>query len=102
GVGLIPAGAGTAALARVAAERAADLPNDHFSFFRNALENTALARVSTSAAEAFDLGLLQPGDLVTADPDRQWADAARQARALAEAGCRPPGERPVPGGGGGG
>jgi 3-hydroxyacyl-CoA dehydrogenase len=96
GVGLIPAGAGTAALARVAAERAADLPNDHFSFFRNALENTALARVSTSAAEAFDLGLLQPGDLVTADPDRQWADAARQARALAETGYRPPAERPIP------
>ncbi len=96
GVGLIPAGAGTAALARMAAERAADLPNDHFSFFRTALENTALAKVSTSAAEAFDLGLLQPGDLVTADPDRQWADAARQARALAEAGYRPPAERPIP------
>ena len=96
GVGLIPAGAGTAALARMAAERAADLPNDHFSFFRTALENTALAKVSTSAAEAFDLGLLQPGDLVTADPDRQWADAARQARALAEAGYRPPAKRPIP------
>ena len=80
----------------MAAERAADLPNDHFSFFRTALENTALAKVSTSAAEAFDLGLLQPGDLVTADPDRQWADAARQARALAEAGYRPPAERPIP------
>jgi 3-hydroxyacyl-CoA dehydrogenase len=96
GVGLIPAGAGTTALARMAAERAADLPNDHFSFFRAALETTALARVSTSAAEAFDLGLLQPGDLVTADPDRQWADAARQARTLAEGGYRPPAERPIP------
>ncbi len=96
GVGLIPAGAGTTALARMAAERAADLPNDHFSFFRTALENTALATVSTSAAEAFDLGLLQPGDLITADPDRQWGDAARVARALAEAGYRPPAERPIP------
>jgi 3-hydroxyacyl-CoA dehydrogenase len=96
GVGLIPAGAGTTALARMAAERAADLPSDHFSVFRTALENTALARVSTSAAEAFDLGLLLPGDLVTADPDRQWADAGRQARALAEAGHRPPAQRPIP------
>jgi 3-hydroxyacyl-CoA dehydrogenase len=96
GVGLIPAGAGTTALARMAAERAVDLPNDHFSAFRAALETTALARVSTSAAEAFDLGLLQPGDLVTADPDRLWADAARQARTLAEAGHRPPAERPIP------
>ncbi len=97
GVGLIPAGAGTTALARMAAERAADLPNDHFSFFRAALETTALARVSTSAAEAFDLGLLQPGDLVTADPDRQWADAARQARTLAEGGYRPPAGAADPG-----
>jgi 3-hydroxyacyl-CoA dehydrogenase len=96
GVGLIPAGSGTTALARLAAERAADLPNDHFSFYRAALESTALAKVSTSAAEAFDLGLLQPGDLITADPDRQWADAARQARALAEAGHRPPAERAIP------
>jgi 3-hydroxyacyl-CoA dehydrogenase len=96
GVGLIPAGAGTTALARMAAERAADLPNDHFSFFRTALENTAMARVSTSAAEAFDLGLMEPGDLVTADPDRLWADAARQALTLAEAGHRPPAERPIP------
>ena len=96
GVGLIPAGAGTAALARIAAERATDLPADGFSFFRAALENTAMARVSTSASEAFDLGLLQPGDLVTADPGRQWADAARQARTLAEAGYRPPAERLIP------
>jgi 3-hydroxyacyl-CoA dehydrogenase len=96
GVGLIPAGTGTTALARMAAERATDRPNDHFSTFRAALETTALARVSSSAAEAFDLGLLQPGDLVTADPDRQWADAARTARALAEAGHRPPPERPIP------
>jgi 3-hydroxyacyl-CoA dehydrogenase len=96
GVGLIPAGGGATALARTAAERAADLPADHFSFFRTALETTALATVSTSAAEAFDLGLLQPGDLVTADPDRQWADAARQAHTLAEAGYRPPAERPIP------
>lgn len=96
GVGLIPAGAGTTALARMAAERATDLPNDHFSTYRAALESTAMAKVSTSAAEAFDIGLLRPGDLVTADPDRQWADAARLARTLAEAGYRPPAETPIP------
>jgi len=96
GVGLIPAGAGTTALARMAAERAVDLPNDHFSAYQAALVNTAFAKVSTSAGEAFDLGLLRPGDLVTADPDRLWADAARQARTLAEAGHRPPAERPIP------
>ena len=38
---------------------------------------------------------MQPGDLVTADPDRLWADAARQALTLAEVGHRPPAETPI-------
>jgi hypothetical protein len=32
---------------------------------------------------------------VTADPDRQWTDAASVARTLAEVGYRPPAERPI-------
>ena len=42
------------------------------------------------------MGLLEPGDLVTADAERQWGDAARVARTLAEAGGRPPDGAPVP------
>jgi 3-hydroxyacyl-CoA dehydrogenase len=95
GVGLIPAGGGSTAMARRAAERAAGAPVDGFAFFRVALETIALSRVSTSAEEARALGLLGPADLVTADPERQWTDAASVARALAEVGYRPPAERPI-------
>ena len=96
-LGLIPAGGGSTYLARRAAEAVPDaLPADPFPFFRRAFETAALAQVSTGAEDARDLGLLEPADLVTADPDRQWTDAAAVARQLAEAGYRPPTERPIP------
>lgn len=96
GVGLIPAGGGSTAMARRAAERAAGSQADAFAFFRTALETIAFARVSTSAEEARGLGLLGPADLVSADPERQWADAAATALTLAEIGYRPPLPRPIP------
>lgn len=95
-LGLIPAGGGSTHLARRAAEAVPDgLPADPFPFFRRAFETAAFARVSTGAEDARDLGLLEPSDLVTADPDRQWADSVAVARQLAEAGYRPPIERPI-------
>ncbi len=95
-LGLIPAGGGSTHLARRAAEAAPDAhPSDPFPFFRRAFETAASARVSTGAEDARDLGLLEPSDLVTADPDRQWADSVAVARQLAEAGYRPPAERPI-------
>ena len=42
------------------------------------------------------MGLIGPGDLVSADPDRQWADAAATVRHLAEAGYQPPADLPFP------
>ena len=96
GVGLIPAGGGSTSMARRAAERSAGSQADPFAFFRAALETIAFARVSTSAEEARALGLLGPADLVSADPERQWADAAATARGLAEIGYRPPLARPIP------
>ncbi len=96
GVGLIPAGGGTTAMARRAAERVPDgVQADPFGFFRAALETMALARVATSAEEAVAIGLLSPLDLVTADPERQWADAVATARHLADAGYRPPADVPI-------
>jgi 3-hydroxyacyl-CoA dehydrogenase len=78
------------------AERVPDgVPGDAFPFFRAALETIALARVSTSAAEAQRLGLLEAADAITADPDRQWTDARSTARHLADVGYRPPADAPI-------
>ena len=95
GVGLIPAGGGSTATARRIAERAAGTNADRFAFFQAAVETIAFARVSTSAEEARGLGYLAEGDLVSASPDRQWADAARVAATLAEVGHRPPPALPI-------
>jgi 3-hydroxyacyl-CoA dehydrogenase len=91
GVGLIPAGGGSTAMARWAAEQVpAGSHAELFAFFQHALELIAYARVATSAEEARTWGFFRPGDLVTADPDRQWADAAATARRLADAGYHRP------------
>ncbi len=96
GIGLLPAGGGTTAMARRAAERVpGGVTADPFPFFQAALETMALARVATSAEEAVALGLLMPFDPITADPDRQWADAAATVRLLAEQGYRPPVDAPI-------
>jgi len=97
GVGLLPAGGGSTAMTRRAAEGVPEGSNgDLFAFFQYALETIALARVATSAEEAVSWGLFTPADLVTADPDRQWADAAATARHLAEVGYRTPLARSIP------
>jgi 3-hydroxyacyl-CoA dehydrogenase len=97
GVGLIPAGGGSTAMARRAAETLPeDARGDLFPAFQHAFTAIATARVAMGAPEARELLLLQGSDPVTADPDRQWADAARTARTMAEAGYRPPGETRIP------
>jgi 3-hydroxyacyl-CoA dehydrogenase len=97
GVGLIPAGGGSTAMARRAATSVpAGSGADLFPAFQHVFTTVATARVATSAAEARDLWLLTDADRITADPDRQWADAARVARTLADAGHRPPARLPIP------
>ena len=91
GVGLIPAGGGSTAMARRAAASAPDGADvDLFGAFQHVFTTVATARVAMSAADALTLWLIDDCDQVTADPDRQWLDAARTARALADAGYRPP------------
>ncbi|HET8570288.1 MAG TPA: 3-hydroxyacyl-CoA dehydrogenase/enoyl-CoA hydratase family protein [Candidatus Limnocylindria bacterium] len=93
GVGLIPAGGGSTAMARRAGERMpTGVDADLFPFFQAAFTTIAFARVATSAVEARELGLLTDCDAVTANAERQWADAARTARQLAEQGHAPPGD----------
>jgi len=114
GVGLIPAGGGTKEMLLRAYDAAAALappdPKDPPSRFaqsaefvtalRRALETIAMAKVSTSAAEARALSLLAQADRVTMNRERLLLDAKAQAAVLAETGYMPPQPRaqiPAPG-----
>jgi 3-hydroxyacyl-CoA dehydrogenase len=96
GVGLIPAGGGSTAMARRAA---ASVPEgtgaDLFPAFHQVITTIGTARVATSAMEARALWFLAEADQVTANPDRQWTDAARTARTLADGGYRTPARLPI-------
>ena len=100
GVGLIPAGGGTKEMFIRAFDTAAALappdPRDPPSRFaqsaefatalKRALETIAMAKVSTSAAEARSLGLLSPADRITMNRERLLLDAKAQVAVLADAG----------------
>jgi 3-hydroxyacyl-CoA dehydrogenase len=97
GVGLIPAGGGSTAMARRIAERLPEgARSDLFPLYSHVFTAVATATVATSAWEAREYLFLTDADPVTANPDRQWTDAARTARALAEVGYRAPGETRIP------
>ena len=96
-VGLIPAGGGSTAMARRIAERfPAGARDDLFGVYSHVFMAIATATVATSAWEARELLFLVEADPITADPDRQWTDARRTARWLADAGHRPPGDTRIP------
>ena len=114
GVGLIPAGGGTKEMLLRAMDQAAALappdPKDPPSRFaqsaemgtalKRVFENIALAKVSSSAAEARPLGMLVPSDRITMNRERQLLDAKTQAATLAGAGYTAPQPRtqiPAPG-----
>ena len=93
GVGVIPGGGGSKEMAL----RAADLfrKNDvELNVLQEYFMTVAMAKVSTSAYEAFDLGLLQHGkDIVVVNKDRQIAEAKKHALLMAEAGYTKPIQR---------
>jgi len=89
GVGLLPAGGGLKELA-VRASRAAGPGGDVFAELKKTFETVAMAKVSASALEAKELGLLRADDLVVFNAFELLHVAKAQARALAEAGYRPP------------
>ncbi|MGI9546756.1 MAG: 3-hydroxyacyl-CoA dehydrogenase/enoyl-CoA hydratase family protein [Flavobacteriaceae bacterium] len=90
GIGVIPGGAGSKEMAL----RASD------SFKKNDVELNVLqeyfltigmAKVSTSAYESYDLGILQKGkDVVVVNKDRQIATAKAHAKLMAESGYTQP------------
>ena len=96
GVGLIPAGGGSKEMLVRANERAAggeDL--DLFHALKPLFENVAMAKVSTSAEEAREMGYLRPADLISMNRDRQVADAKATALAMVRADYRPPAVAPT-------
>jgi 3-hydroxyacyl-CoA dehydrogenase len=114
GVGLIPGGGGTKEMLLRALDGAAALappdPKDPPSRFaqsaevaeglKRSLETIAMAKVSTSAAEARSLGVLAASDRITLNRERLLLDAKAQAATLAEAGYAAPVPRaqiPAPG-----
>ena len=114
GVGLIPAGGGTKEMLLRAIDQAAAMvpqdPRDPPSRFaqsaemvaalRRTFETIALAKVSTSAAEARSLGLLATADRITMNRERLLLDAKAQAATLAQTGYAAPQPRtqiPAPG-----
>jgi 3-hydroxyacyl-CoA dehydrogenase len=114
GVGLIPAGGGTKEMLLRAVDSAVALappdPRDPPSRFaqsaematalKRVFETIALAKVSTSAADARSLGMLAPADRITMNRERLLLDAKEQVAALAEAGYTAPQPRtqiPAPG-----
>ncbi len=90
GVGVIPGGGGSKEMAL----RASDLfhKNDvELNVLQEYFLTVAMAKVSTSAYEAFDTGVLQKGkDIVVVNKDRQIAEAKKHALLLAEAGYTQP------------
>ena len=114
GVGLIPAGGGTKEMLLRAVDAAVALappdPRDPPSRFaqsaemgaalKRALETIAMAKASTSAAEARALGMLSSADRITMNRERLLLDAKAAAAELAHAGYIAPQSRtkiPAPG-----
>ena len=93
GVGLVPAGGGTKELLARAIDRRPEGVEDPLPFVRQAFELIGFAKVSSSAADAQQLGLLRDVDRVTMNRERVMADAKSRALELARSGYQPPQHR---------
>jgi 3-hydroxyacyl-CoA dehydrogenase len=87
GVGLLPAGGGLHELA-VRASKANQA--DPFEELKKVFETVAMAKVSASAFEAKNLGLLRDSDVIVFNAYELLYVAKKVALSLAEAGYRPP------------
>ncbi len=93
GVGVIPGGGGSKEMALRASDtfRKGDV---QLNTLQEYFLTIGMAKVSTSAYEAFDLGLMQQGkDVVVVNKDRQIATAKAHAKLMAEAGYTQPAKR---------
>ena len=90
GVGVIPGGGGTKEMTVRAADTF-EKDDVELNRLREHFLTIGMAKVSTSAHEAYDLNLLQKGkDIVVVNPDRQLAIAKKHAMLMAENGYTKP------------
>jgi 3-hydroxyacyl-CoA dehydrogenase len=89
GVGLLPAGGGLKEIA-VRASQAVGPGGDVFAELKKTFETVAMAKVSASAVEAKELGLMRAGDKIAFNAYELLHIAKQEALALAETGYRPP------------
>ena len=95
GVGIIPAGAGTKEMTKRVSELWVK-DDVKLNRLRDAFINIAMAKVATSAEEAFDLGYFKKGkDIVVVNADRQIATAKRHAIQMLEDGYTRPVKKDV-------
>ncbi|MFV0540791.1 MAG: enoyl-CoA hydratase/isomerase family protein, partial [Aestuariibaculum sp.] len=90
GVGVIPGGGGSKEMALRASDsfRKGDV---ELNVLQEYFLTIGMAKVSTSAYEAFDSGILQKGkDIIVVNKDRQIATAKAHAKLMAEAGYTKP------------
>ncbi len=93
GVGLIPGGGGSKEFALRFADSIQE-GDIELNLLRDRFLTIGQAKVSTSAEEAFDLGILRPGiDAISLNKNRLIADAKRSAIELADAGYVKPIQR---------
>ena len=93
GVGLIPAGGGTKELLMRAMNKVnEDEDADPLPYLKDAFKTIGLAKVSDGAPKARELGYLRDTDMIVMHRDLLLKTAKQQARAMADAGYRPPAE----------
>ncbi len=95
GVGLVPGAGGLAYIARRAAENAATSMNkDLLPFLTEGFTAAAMAKVGTSALESRKLGYVLDSDVIVPNKDELLYVAINEAKAMFNAGYRPPHRRP--------
>ena len=107
GVGLIPGGGGCKEMTIRSVEAGSSIRPDArgegveiFEALKKNFETIAMAKVSTSAAEARSMGFFRSSDVITLNRERLLTDAKTKARAIADAGYSAPTPRtdiPAPG-----
>ncbi len=91
GMGLIPAGGGTKEMMRRILNPGMRTQNaDPLPFLQRIFEQVGMAKVSTSAEEARQMGILGPADRIVMNRDYLIAEAKKEVLHMVETGYHPP------------